>query len=308
MASSSSFQNPKDLKFVITLAQGKQNFISNGSQYNTITLQGLMASVFINNGGAAMMGTLSAQIFGLTDSQLNALTSPQWLNVVSNRSGGENQIQVYAIDGSTETLVYNGYIVNAWGVYTSMPEVYLYIQAQVGFPQLTNPSAPLSIASDTTIGTVMGQIATAMGFNFVNNGVSGIVPKGTYLANTLMEQAFQLMEAGRFWMYIDNTSPNTLAIAPYGKGTNTVAALVSPETGLIGYPMFNQVGINFDTLFNPNIIFGGYVEVKSSVANATGSWIVNSISHQLSSQTPGGPWQSTVFATTSQFPTLLGGL
>ena len=308
MASPSSFNNPKNLRFVITLAQNRTPFTSNGNQFNTITMDGLRASVFISNAGGAMMGTMNAQIFGLTDSQLNTLTSPQWQSYADNATGGENIIQVYAIDGTTETLVYNGQILNAWGVYTSMPEVYLYIQAQIGYSQLITPVSPLSVATTTSVETVMGQIASAMGYQFHNNGVTGIVPKGTYLANTLMEQARNLMMAYRFWMYIDSTSPNTLAITPNGQARNVAAALVSPQTGLIGYPMFNKVGINFDTLFNPNIVFGGPVQVQSSIAAASGTWIVTSIDHQLTSQTPGGPWQSTIQASSSQIPPIFAGV
>src|SRR5487761_532016 len=79
MASSpSSFQNPKDLKFVITLANQRVPFASGGQTFNTITLQGLRASVYIDNAGGAMMGTLHAQIFGVTSADMNTLTSLLW--------------------------------------------------------------------------------------------------------------------------------------------------------------------------------------------------------------------------------------
>ena len=297
----SSFANPKNLHFVIQLAQQRAPIVSNGQNYNTITLDGLRSVVRIDNAGGAMMGTLTAQIYGLTDSQMNALTSPQWDSLVpTDPASGENLIQVIAIDGNQETVVYNGQILNAWGVYTSMPDVYLYIQAMVGYYQLVVPSPPLSIAANTKIATAMQQIANAMGYQFENNGVSGIISKGTYVANTLMEQARNLMMAYRFWMYLDSTSPNTLAIAPNGTARAKASALISPQTGLIGYPMFNRTGINFDTLFNPAIVFGGPVQVQSSLANASGTWIVQSMTHSLSCQVEDGPWQSTINAVSSK--------
>ena len=295
----SSFQNVKDLKFVITLGNQNASFASNGQSYNTITLQGLRASVHIDNAGGGMMGTLRGQIFGVTASDMNTLTSLLWDDLVILSSGSTfafNRIQVFAIDGKQETLVYNGDILNCWGVYTGMPDTYLYIEAQIGYSALVQPAQPLSIGADTDVATVMGQIASAMGYQFENNGVNTPVPKGTYFGNTLMEQARALMQMYRFWMYVDSTNPNTLAIAPYAVARDVAAPLISPQTGLDGYPVFNSAGVNFETLFNPAITFGGAIKMESSIPKANGTWIAVSISHQLSSQTPGGPWKSTVNA------------
>lgn len=316
MPSPSSFANIKDLKFVFTLANqggsfsanGKTynnlisqgpSFSSNGQSFNTITIQGLRASVYIDNAGGAMMGTLRGQIYGMTASDMNTLTSTLWDNLVVSQSGSSfafNAIQVFAIDGAQETLVYNGDVLNCWGVYTSMPNAYLYLEAQVGYSALVQPMAPLSIANNTDVATVMKQLATAMGFQFENNGVNIPIAKGSYWGNTLMEQARSLMRAYRFWMYLDSTHPNTLAIAPYGTARNVAVPLISPETGLDGYPVFNSTGVNFETLFNPAITFGGSVQMVSEIPKANGTWVVVSMSHQLSSQTPGGPWRTTVNA------------
>jgi len=292
---SSSFQNPKDLKFVITLGNQSASFSSNGESFNTITLQGLRAAVYIENAGGAMMGTLRAQIFGVTANDMNTLTSTLWDNLVVAPEGTKfafNRIQVFAIDGTQETLVYNGDVLNSWGVYTSMPDAYLYIEAQIGYAALVQPSDPLSISADTDIDTVMNQIAKAMGYQFENNGVKATVSKGSYFGNTLMEQARSLMQAYKFWMYLDSTSPNTLAIAPYGKARSVAAPLVSAQTGLEGYPVFNSTGVNFETLFNPAITFGGTIQMRSSIPKANGTWIVVSMAHHLSSQTPGGAWKT----------------
>ena len=70
----SSFANPKNLRFVIQLAQQRAPIVSNGQNYNTITLDGLRSVVRIDNAGGAMMGTLTAQIYGLTDSQTGRRT------------------------------------------------------------------------------------------------------------------------------------------------------------------------------------------------------------------------------------------
>lgn len=306
MASSSlSFSNPKDLKFVITLGIGNpNNFASGGVQYNTITLQGLKASVYIDNAGGFNLGTLRAQIFGVNQQDMNALTSTQWSFLAGELP---NTIQVWAIDGTQETLVFNGIYLNGWGVYTSMPQVYMYIEGMVGYAQQMTAADPTSLSSDTTVSALMSNLAAQMGLQFVNNLTTEIaVKKGTYLGNTYMEQARTLMQMFNFWMYVDpTTNPATLAICNNGTPRSNVAPVISPQTGLIGYPLFNGTGILFESYFNPAILFGGSVSVQSSVPKANGSFIVTSLSHELSSVTPGGPWKTSANAVN---PALFGGL
>lgn len=299
-----SFENVKDLRYVITLALPGAAFVGEAGK-NTITLQGLRSQVVIENAGGAMMGTLRAQIFGVTASDMNTLTSLLWQTPVVGNFTSFNTIQVWAVDGAQETLVYNGIILNCWGVYTAMPEVYLLIEAQIGYNQLVQSALPTSVQTDTNVATVMEKIATQMGFQFENNGVNIAVPKGTYLSNTAMEQARKLAQMYRFWMYLDSTNPNTLAIAPYGAArAMQLTPLVSPETGMIGYPLFNSTGVNLETKFNPGIVFGGPVSVQSSIPKANGTWTVVSMTHQLSSQMPGGPWKSTINAVSPNlYPT-----
>jgi hypothetical protein len=148
-----------------------------------------------------------------------------------------------------------------------------------------------------------------MGFSFQNASSDGsivnqAVTKGSYFGNTAMEQARSMMDAYRFWMYIDaTTNPPTLAIVPWGKARKSVVAvpLISPQTGLIGYPLFNSSGVTFDCLYNPTILLGGQVKIQSSIPQANDVWTVTSLSHQLTSQFPGGPWQSSVQAVSGDF-------
>lgn len=306
MASNSlSFSNPKNLKFVITLGIGNpNNFAAGGVQYNTITLQGLKASVYINNAGAFNLGTLQAQIFGVNQQDMNALTSTQWSFLAGQLP---NTVQVWAIDGQQETLVFNGIYLNGWGVYTGMPSVYMYIEGMVGYAQQMISAGPTSMSVDTTVSAVMRNLALQMGLQFINDLTTEIaVKKGTYLGNTYMEQAKTLMQMFNFWMYVDpSTNPATLVICNNGTPRSNVAPVISPQTGLIGYPQFNGTGILFESYFNPSILFGGSVNVQSSVPKANGNFIVTSMAHELSSVTSGGSWKTMANAVNAS---LFGGL
>ena len=300
---SSSLTNKKTLRFVITLATGSFG----SSSANQVTLEGYRATADIDNGGGQMNATLRAQIYGVLQSDMNKVTTP-WGPRLINR----NTILVYAIDGAQETLVFAGDIVNAWGDYQQMPDVFLRIQAQAGVINQLQPIAPTSYNGAVDVATLIAQLAGTMGYKFENNGVSFQL-SNPYVANTGIEQVKSLAKAARIGWGLDN---GVLFIVPAGTPRGSLIPLISAQTGMIGYPTYDSQGINIRTLFNPALVFHGAFKVVSSVPRPVGSldtqgaaiaptpvgqWIAFSISHSLSSEKPGGPWFSTVRGNPSGF-------
>ena len=277
-----SFQNNKKLKFIITLGNSK---FSDGTS-NQITLENLRASVDIDKAGGMAMGQLSAKIWGVSQSAMNSVTTLQW------KPGNwiVNKIEVFAIDGEQETLIFSGNIVNSWGDYQSMPDVFLNIQAQSAYQAQIQSVKPLSVTSGVNVAVLMGNIAKEMGLSFENNNVSVIMPE-LYLSNSLTERAKDLAAMANFDLYIDDV---VLAITNRYAPRDGLIPLISPYSGLVGYPNFDGVGVTFRCLFNPGIIFGGLIKLDTSIPTANGDWIVTSISHQLESEKPSGAWFSTI--------------
>lgn len=278
-----SFQNKKALKFIITLSTGTFGSSSN----NQITLQGLRSSVDINKAGGMMMGELHAQIWGVRQSDMNSITTLQW----KPDSYLKNTVAVYAIDGPQETLVFQGNIVNAWGNYDAMPDVFLMIQAQAAYFNQLQPVPPTSVKGSVDVATLMGQLAASMGYTFENNGVN-IQLSNPYLPNTGMEQAKALARAAGIDLYLDDT---VLAITPPNtpRGSGPIPE-ISAASGLKGYPTFDGIGVNFETIFNPSVRFGGAFKLVTDLTQAAGQWIAVSIAHKLDSEKPGGSWFTTV--------------
>jgi hypothetical protein len=277
-----SFQNKKALRFIITLGTGKFGSSNN----NQITLQGFRATVDIDKAGGTQMGTLKAQIFGVSQSDMNSVTTLQW----KPKSFIPNTVQVYAIDGAQETLVFTGNIVNAWGNYQNMPDVFLMIQAQAAYFNQLAPVAPTSFNGSVDVATAMSGLASQMGLTFENNGVSTQL-QNQYLPNTALEQAKTLANAAGCWMYVDG---GVLAITPAYQPRSKPVPLLSADSGLVSYPTFDGVGVNFEAYFNPSVIFGGSIQIDSSIPQAAGTWIVTSLSHLLDSEKPGGRWFSRI--------------
>jgi hypothetical protein len=277
-----SFSNKKYLKVVVTL--GTDKFGS--SEYNTITLQGFRTSIYIDKAGGVQMSSLRARVYGVRQDDMNSITTLQWRPKLLV----PNTVEVYALEDDVETLIFAGNIINAWGNYHTMPDVFLEIQAQAAFFARLKPVAPRSFKGVMDVPSVMGQIARDLGYAFENNGVTTKM-RDIYLAGTGLDQAKELAQMSRIAMYVDD---KVLAIAPQDQPRAGLIPLISPATGMIGYPTFDGVGVNFQTLFNPAIRFGGSIKLETDISQAAGEWVVTSVAHQLDSEMPHGRWFSYV--------------
>ena len=230
-----SFSEKKQLRFVITLGTG--SFDAAG-KYDQITLQGFRASVDIDKAGGVQMGTLRAKIYGVSQSDMNTCTS---FTMQAPKDGGytyqPNTVKVYAIDGTAESLVFAGNIVNAWADYQGMPDVFLNIQAAAVMYGQLKPVPPRSFKGAVDVATVMGQIASDMGFAFENHGVN-VKLSDVYLSNTNFEQAKELAHMAGIGLWPDD---GVLAItqSPRTPRESKAIPLISPATGMVGYPTYD---------------------------------------------------------------------
>lgn len=109
-------------------------------------------------------------------------------------------------------------------------------------------------------------------------------------ANSLKSQLEKVCEAADCEYVVDEVN-KTLAVWPIGSARKShPAVLLSPDTGLVGYPSFTQSGVQCTTLYNPNIRFMAPVEIQSQFTPANGKWSVQSLNHRLDCQVPGGQW------------------
>lgn len=272
----------KRLRFVITM--GTARFDSEGS--NRITIEGFRAIADIDKAGGMMMSTLRAKIYGVSQADMNTVTTLQW----KPTDKIANVVEVFAVEDDVDTLVFAGNIINAWGDYQSMPDVYLHIQAQAAYFNQLLSSKPRSFKGAVDVAKVMGQIATDLGYVFENNGVA-VRLSDVYLASSGIEQARDLAKQAGIVMEIDD---RILSIRPMYEGRRGPIPSVSSASGLVGYPTFDGIGVNFQTLFNPAITFGGRVRLVTDQTHAAGEWIVTCVNHRLESEKPGGAWFSIV--------------
>jgi hypothetical protein len=162
-----------------------------------------------------------------------------------------------------------------------------------GKPGAFNARAP--IPPTTRKGSVAGEslvqaLAQQMGYRFENSGVNVMI-RNPYLHGTGISQVRQIVDAMSCQWLIHN---GTLAIWPTGKARSGPTPLVSPETGMVGYPQFQQAKIVVTSYYNPSILPGGNIKVKSAFTAACGVWGVPRIDYHLESLVPHGQWFQTM--------------
>lgn len=241
----------------------------------------------VTSGGAGM-GQLNLRIYGMTPTLMASLTTIGKLPGVFPR----NIVTVYAEDSK----VWEGTITAAYADMMAMPEVAFVVTAAAGFIEALIPLTPSSYPNVSDVAVKMANLAKAAELDFENNGVS-VMCRDSYYKGSAREQIEACAKEANINWVIDNT---TLAIWPKGghRANDGEIPIISPETGLVGYPSYTATGLICTILFNPSIKFGALVEVKSSILQAAsvaqydGKWSVLVLTHELASELPNGPWFS----------------
>lgn len=261
---------------------------------DTVSLSGLRCEAVIENAGGILLSNLHMRIYGMKESDMNQLNTLGLLQGLV----AKNLVKVTAGDDVTGmNLAFQGTISTAYTDYTSAPEVPLYVEANSNYFERIKPAAANSYRGSTDVATIIEAIATSIGFTFKNNGVTTKL-SNHYLCGTAINQIKDCAEAAGIGCAIENGS---VEIWPDGSVRDDVEIDVNPSNGLVGYPMFWRLGIIFRCLYAPDIIRGRKINIQSALPQASGTFYAQTITHEISSLMPNGPWFTTVSA--SRVPT-----
>lgn len=271
------------------------NFSESGT--DTVTISGSRTSVRIQNSGAPAGSTASVDIYGMTPSLMNQLST---LGLVFNIVP-RNTLTISAGDEETGmATVFSGTIVSGYGDFNAAPDVPFHFECNSGLADAVAPAVASSFRGSTDVATIMSGFARQMNLGFENSGVKAQLADPYFAGNVLTQMRACADHANINAEIINGT---TLAIWPKG-GSRTGGAvpLISKETGMVGYPAYTQQGIIVKTLFNPQIAFGGMVQVESSLEKASGKWAVQKLDLALDSLVPRGQWLSTIYGYNPNYP------
>lgn len=274
----------KRLDLTITLGTGEFG----DTVGDTVTLSGLRMSADMINSIGDSMGTLQLRVFGLKQDMMNKLTS---IGLVNPAYKAANTVRLDAGDEENGLQgVFQGMIYDAWADYGSAPDVALNIIAHAGMQALLKPVPALSFKGSADVAEIMAGLAKTMGLAFEDGGVK-VKLSNPYFSGTALMQVRACAQAADIWHKVEM---GALVIWPKEGAREGVIPLVSPETGMVGYPELGSKRVVVRTMFNNTLRLGGNIQIQSSLPMATGKFQVFNITHSLSSEAPGGPWFTTV--------------
>lgn len=271
----------KRLRFTFTLSNSS---LFEGTNSNTLVIEGLRAIVNVKSAGFPIAPTAQAQVFGVRESDMNALTMLAWKPLGLQR----NTMKIEANNGDGWVAVFSGQIIESGPDYDGAPDACLRVQAVSLYYERLAPAPPSSYTGAVQVATIVEDFALAMGYVFENNDVQAVL-QSPYIPNTLAEQLRTVCDQAGVDLYIDG---DVIAITPKGQPRQGQQVELNAQSGLLGYPKIDKVGITLQCLYNPGLRFGGPVNVTSDVPKANGSWYIYALEHYLSVENPGGPWFS----------------
>lgn len=274
----------KTIRLSITL--GKGQFSEGG---NTKIIEGLACEVSVTKPGLPEKNSANVKVYGLKYEDMAQLTMLAFQPLELQR----NLISIFAGElGGKLSLVFSGQIISAFADFNASPDVAMQFEADTGtYPQQI-AEANLSVDGEATAEDIFSKFAESAGYDFINEGVTTAV-KYICAAGSPITKAEKLSKDLGINLVIDD---DTMIILPAGQARKGNATLLNKNTGLIGYPTFNQDGISCKCLFNPDLIYGGLIKVESVVPRATGTWRITKLTHNLAAYIPGGAWESQVEA------------
>lgn len=254
---------------------------------NSSEITGLRVEAQIHVTGKPSFAQMEMAIYGLPLSIMNQLSTVggQW------NARYKNGIDVLAGDDDGMSLVFSGVIFNAYVDAAQMPEVCLRVLAAPYVFESVEPAESTSINGSADAAGMIQKLAGQIGVKgFENNGVS-VKLASPYYYGSPWGQIRQIADDGNFDIAVDR---GILVISPRGSPRSGDTPLISPQTGLVSYPMFVQNRVVVKTLFNPAVQLLGKVNVQSSLQPACGDWQVVIIDYDLQSIVPGGNWFQTL--------------
>ncbi|KLV66322.1 hypothetical protein [Citrobacter sp. MGH106] len=272
------------LKFEFTLKDGE--FDESGN--NILTIDNIKAEIEIGAYGGITGTTLEARVYGLSIDNM-ALLSYKGIQL---NGAKQNMMKVWADDRP----VFFGSITNCFADLNQMPDAPLIISAfSTGFDQSIT-AAPFSKEGVASVNEIITTIAASIGYTVVNNGVLAKL-ENPYFEGNPISQIQQCAHAAGIEI---DFRLGAIYIWPQGGSIDDTIPLISPQHGLIGYPVFSNYGINLQCQYSDLILRGRKIQLETSLPNGSGVYTVQSAVHHLSTWTEGGPWSTIVWASIGQ--------
>ena len=257
-------------------------------QPRQISFSGLRVSARIRYEPGAY-NVADIQIYGLSQDfmhQMIAIRSYGW----TGNSFVDNRISLRYTD-ETNVTIFEGGIVSALIDYNTAPEVPLALTASPTFPEQMIVPEAMSFPGTVAVETIIRQILNkSSGRALENHGVDTVLTDES-VNGSIMDMIDQVCRHANIEYWVQY---NTLIIAPKGATTeNDTPIDLTPETGLVGWPVLTQYGCNAQALFSPDYVAMRTVKLACpALFDGTRTFFIAGLTHEVDSEVPGGRWHT----------------
>jgi hypothetical protein len=280
-------------QITLTFEFGEGSF--GGGGQSALTLAGLRVLVQVELANLPSTGMAQIRVYGMTRSHMNQLSKAGL--VWEDR---KNNVRVEAGDAkSGMATVFYGNIFEAYPEMTEAPNSAFVIIATPASDLQLKPVKPVAFPGATDAATALTSIlqGSGSGLTLENNGVN-VKLASPYFAGTAWSQILRCIRAADCFAHLDRPK-GVLAIWPKKGSRSGGSPVISAETGMIGYPSYQQTQVIVRTLFDPSIKSNGVgneIQIKSIFDAANGKFSIIHITYNLASQLPNGPWEMVITA------------
>lgn len=224
-------------------------------------------------------------------------------------ASAKNTVQVFAGDELDDelSLAFSGSITQAAADFNAAPDVVFRMEAMTGYYGAITPQSPTAIKGAQPAADFIAMQARKAGFTFQNDGVTAQIENAVFNGSPVAQARAAARQIGAELIIDDGA----MILSPAGgagekaDGGRGNAVLLTKESGLLGYPVLTNEGVQLKALYNPAFRLGGLVKVESIVPKASGTWRIIKLTHELAAfDAKGGPWESQM---TAYYPEGAGG-
>lgn len=273
---------------------GPESFDNGTTALNLDHMRAVATVQSVIGGDTGYGGSALIQIWGMKPADMATLSTLGFDQHKINR----NTISLFAYDldkPGQQVEVFTGGIFVAHVNYNAMPDVSVELQCwatgnqQAAAIDSTSMQGAVSIA--TFLQAVCGKSDPPV--TFVNHGADVQLTNPAFSGS----QAQQIMDACVAAGVCYQLQDDTLTIWDKDQPADDVIVTIGPGNGMLGYPEYTNIGMDVTMEFNPKVQLGRQVTIQQAntgnpppIPGVPGTYWCNVVSHELSSEMPGGPW------------------
>jgi len=225
---------------------------------------------------------VNLSLWGLKKEYLSQLGCMGMVAVAAKRY----KIKIWADDN----LFFEGVIATAYADFARMPDVPLVITANPVFSIQVKNVQGISAPGSQKAEDLLKAICNACGLSFDSYGEIEPINNPHYTGDAIscIQQIVKTVDA------VCEITSTTLTVWSRGHPRGNAVLDISPQTGMLGYPTWAPVGLLVTTIYTPLAIPGSLARITTDMPNASGDYVIIGVDNILSSELPGGVWQTTM--------------